>query len=53
MVGLRNHIFKLETALWRLGSMEAFEISRGVNPVQDAELIARIEYARKAVGKTT
>lgn len=40
-------------ALRRLGSMEAFEFSRSINPAQDAELLARVIYARDALASLT
>ena len=39
---------RLRAALERLGSMEAFVVSRAVT-AHDAELIARIEYAQEAL----
>lgn len=41
-------IDRLRAALERLGSMEAFVVSRAVT-AHDAELIARIEYAQEAL----
>ena len=37
---------RLRAAIERLGSMEAFSISRPIRPGVDDELIARIDYAR-------
>lgn len=37
---------RLTKALERLGSMEAFEVARAVNVAADAELLARISFAR-------
>ena len=42
-------IEELEAVIKRLGSMEAFDIARGVNKATDGELSARIDYARKAL----
>lgn len=39
-------IERLRNAIERLGSMEAFSISRSIRPGVDDELIARIDYAR-------
>jgi hypothetical protein len=39
----------LVKALERLGSMEAFVTSRSINAEHDAELLARIEFAREAL----
>lgn len=36
----------LLAAMRRLGSSEAFETSRSIDPVRDAELLARMDYAR-------
>jgi len=36
--------------LERLSSMEAFEMSRAIHDVSDKELLARIDYARAAIG---
>jgi hypothetical protein len=48
-----DRVKELEKALRRIGSMEAFELARAVDGTgPDAELLARIEYARKAVGET-
>jgi hypothetical protein len=44
-------INQLEAALERLGSSEAFECGRALNSKRDAELIARMDYARKVFGK--
>lgn len=38
-----------EAALERLGSMEAFETSRMIDKLHDAELLARIEFARSTL----
>lgn len=40
---------RLQEALQRLGSMEAFDISRAVDPDKDKELIARINFANAAL----
>lgn len=38
-------------ALERLASMEALTVARAMHPIRDEELIARIEYAREAIGE--
>jgi len=43
---LLDRISALEEALDRLGSMEAFKGPRTVNADRDAELLARIDFAR-------
>ena len=40
---------ELREALERLGSMEAFNLSRAIDPKHDAELLARIDFARAAL----
>jgi hypothetical protein len=45
----RERIEKLEKALERLGSMEAFTYTRAVHDVRDKELLARIDYARQVL----
>jgi nitrate reductase beta subunit len=40
---------RLRKALERLGSMKAFEGSRTVHDIVDAELMARIQFARAAL----
>ena len=37
---------RLLKALERLGSMEAFDLSRSIQPKYDKELLARIDFAR-------
>jgi Lar family restriction alleviation protein len=44
-----GEVERLREALERLSSMEAFVIARAVNPDQDAELLARIDFARAAL----
>lgn len=46
---LEEDMLKIRAALQRLGSMEAFHLSRPIKPDDDAELLARIEFARLAV----
>jgi hypothetical protein len=46
---LRVEVERLTRALERLGSMEAFVVSRTIG-AGDEELMARIEFARKALG---
>jgi len=40
----------LEAALRRLGSMEAFTLARTIDKDSDAELLARIDFARDVLG---
>jgi nitrogen-specific signal transduction histidine kinase len=42
---------RLRQALERLASMEAFEGARTVHDIIDAELMARIQFARTALGR--
>jgi len=42
----QDRIRELEGALARLGSVEAFTVSRSIDKDRDAELLARIDYAR-------
>lgn len=46
---LKEERDKYRAALERLGSTEAFVLSRMIDKERDAELIARLEYARSAV----
>jgi hypothetical protein len=39
----------LRAALERLGSMEAFTLSRVIDPERDAELLARVDFARASL----
>jgi hypothetical protein len=50
-----DEIQRLQDVVTRLGSMEAFEMSRSVdkNNPADKELLARIEFAREAVSTDT
>ena len=38
-------------SLQRLGSSEAFVVSRAIDPVRDEELLARLEFARSAASR--
>lgn len=40
---------QMSSALVRLGSMEAFDHARTINPTHDKELVARIDFARAQV----
>jgi hypothetical protein len=40
---------RAEGALERLGSTEAFDVARAIDPERDAELLARIDFARAAL----
>jgi len=46
---LKRDNARMVEALGRIGSMDAFTISRPVDKVRDAELIARIDFARAVV----
>jgi hypothetical protein len=46
LAAINLHNQTLETKLKRLGSMEAFTGSRSIDKDRDAELLARIDYAR-------
>jgi hypothetical protein len=47
LYGIATRLLKLERAMERLSSMEAFDLARGVHPQKDIELIARIKYAER------
>jgi hypothetical protein len=40
---------RYRAALERLGDMNAFDLPRATDPVRDAELLARIDYAREVL----
>lgn len=42
-------VVRLREALTRLGSVEAFDVPRVMSPTADAELLARIDFARAAL----
>lgn len=44
-----QEIARLAGVLDRLGSSEAFVVSRVISPVLDAELLARMQFARDAI----
>lgn len=44
-----REIGRLRAALERIASMEAFETSRAIDQIHDAELLARIEYAQASL----
>ena len=44
-----RRIAELTKVIERLGSSEAFDVSRGFKRPEDDELIARIDYARAAL----
>ena len=48
---LRAENERLRAALLRLGSIEAFDMPRVIDERADAELLARIDYARAAIDK--
>lgn len=49
IVGAIDELIELRSALERLGSMEAFDVSRVPDPEKDAELLARIDFALEAL----
>ena len=50
---LRERLAESHAIIARLGSTEAFTLSRAIDEKMDAELIARIEFARTALKQTT
>lgn len=52
-LSLKAEVERLRGALERLGSMEAFEGARATDAVRDAELLARITFARAALSQST
>ncbi len=44
---LEERLAKAEATILRLGSMEAFEVSRTIDKRHDGELLARIDYAQE------
>jgi hypothetical protein len=44
-----QEVRRLREVLERLGSMEAFDVARGVRLPTDKELLARIDFARAAL----